>query len=266
MIKNILHIVELAGEAILDIYNSSDFSVTKKQDDSPLTLADKESHKIIKKELTKLYPDIPILSEEGRDIPYKKRKCWERFWLIDPLDGTKEFIKRNGEFTVNIALIEDNKPVLGVIYVPDKDLFYFADRKIGAYKLENTAIKENTSTANKLIKLSIKLPLDYPDKPFTVVTSRSHLSKETEDYILRLNEKHKELKIIPRGSSIKICLVAEGSADIYPIFGPTCEWDTAAGHAIINIAGGKIVDVANNKMLKYNKENLINPSFVVYKK
>lgn len=269
-----------AGDAIVEIYNSN-FSVEKKEDNSPLTLADKRSHEIIVEHLSQATCQEAsikrhILSEEGKSIPYAERKNWEYFWLIDPLDGTKEFIKKNGEFTVNIALIHNNRPVLGVIYAPVLRVFYFAAEGMGAYKLlnDNNALSSDTLDMRKegnreiFEKLSQKLPHNKkPASPdhsstITVIASRSHLSPETEGYIDNLRQKYKEIEIASIGSSLKFCLVAEGRAEVYPRFGPTMEWDTAAGQAILEAAGGSVIGLDTGKSLKYNKENLVNPYFV----
>ncbi len=256
-----------AGEATLEVYNS-DFAVEHKDDKSPLTLADKRSHEIIMDGLGKSThnnPTLPILSEEGRDIPYDERKGWEYFWLVDPLDGTKEFIKRNGEFTVNIALMHTNKPVLGVIYVPVTDTFYFAAVSIGAYKLTNTKIVTDNMSVDDLLNKSQKLPIGVNNKkvPLTIIGSRSHGTKKSSEFIERMKEKHGEVEIISAGSSLKFCLVAEGMADVYPRFGPTMEWDTAAGQAIVEQAEGSVIDIQTKEPLGYNKRNLLNPFFIV---
>jgi len=272
-----------AGRAILEVYRSSDFKIEKKADKSPLTLADRRSHEIIIKRLGKL--DIPILSEEGRDIPYKERKRWETYWLIDPLDGTKEFIKQNGEFTVNIAMIRDRKPSGGVIYVPDKNVLYFALNNQGSYKIDSGDIiksleadlieplnnqlvgldNEKIAEAfDRLIARSIKLPvMDMAVRPFTIIGSRSHGSPELEAFVEEKRQEHGEVEFISAGSSLKLCLVAEGKADIYPRTGPTMEWDTAAGQAIAESAGCKVLQYDSSEPLIYNKENLLNPWFVV---
>lgn len=252
-----------AGKEILTVYEF-DFAVEKKEDDSPLTLADKNSHKIISEILSET--KIPILSEEGKNIPYHERKNWKQLWIVDPLDGTKEFVKRNGDFTVNIALAESGKPILGVIYSPVKKILYFGASKIGSYKIENIELKNHNSAVefNTLINNSCKLPLQYPSKnKFTVVASRSHMTDETIRFIDELKKEHGEIEIISAGSSLKICLVAEGSADCYPRFGPTMEWDTAAGQAIAENAGKKLTDAKTNQPMVYNRENLRNNSFVV---
>ena len=256
-----------AGEAILEVYDS-DFAVEHKDDKSPLTLADKKSNEIIENVLEQTITvnnsTVPILSEEGRETQYDERKKWEYFWLVDPLDGTKEFIKRNGEFTVNIALIHKHKPVLGIIYIPVKDVFYFAAINIGTYKLENSRILTDDLSIEDLIDKSQKLPIDNNSKTsFTVVGSRSHTSEEFTEFVKQLNQKHENVEFISSGSSLKLCLVAEGKADVYPRFGPTMEWDTAAGQAIVEQAKGTVMETETNEPLSYNKSNLLNPFFIV---
>ena len=192
---------------------------------------------------------IPILSEEGKEIPYEERKNWNRLWIVDPLDGTKEFIKRNGEFTVNIALIENGKPSLGVIYVPVKNQLYTGAIGIGAEKKENGRV--------------IQMPIEQEKRKYRAVGSRSHMSVETEKFFDDLKTRHGEVEIVSMGSSLKICLVAEGTADVYPRFAPTMEWDTAAGHAIAGAAGKSLIDVKTNREMVYNREDLLNNWFVV---
>ena len=234
-----------AGKAILEIYGT-DFEVRRKDDFSPLTLADTRSHRIIADALLSKYPDIPVLSEEGRSVPFEVRRDWERFWLVDPLDGTKEFVKRNGEFTVNIALIEAGAPVLGVIYIPVQDRLFFGRIGEGCWETSNSTSK----------RLHVA---DWPTSgPVRIVRSRSHPSPGLEK-ILSLIPSH---EIVNRGSSLKFCAVAGGEADFYPRFGPTWEWDTAAGQAILTAAGGTMVDLSG-KAFVYNKENLLNGSFLV---
>jgi len=256
-----------AGEAILEVYDS-DFAVEHKDDKSPLTLADKKSNEIIENVLEQTITvnnsTVPILSEEGKEIPYDERIKWEYFWLVDPLDGTKEFIKRNGEFTVNIALIHKHKPVLGIIYIPVKDVFYFAAINFGAYKLENSSILTEDLSIEELIDKSQKLPLNSNDKTtLTVIGSRSHTSEEFTEFVKQLNQKHENVEFISSGSSLKLCLVAEGKADVYPRFGPTMEWDTAAGQAIVEQAKCTVMEAETNEPLNYNKSNLLNPFFIV---
>ncbi|KHE67418.1 3'(2'),5'-bisphosphate nucleotidase CysQ, partial [Halobacillus sp. BBL2006] len=237
-----------AGKEIMEIYET-DFEVEYKEDESPLTVADKRSHIIIKTALQENYPDIPILSEEGSQLTYEERQSWKEFWLVDPIDGTKEFIKKNGEFTVNIALIREGKPVFGVVYAPALDHLYVADEEKGAFK--TTSVTEKESIAENTIKLPLK---DSNDKIAKVVASRSHMSKETEAFIDELKLKYQEVEKISAGSSLKLCLVAEGEADYYPRYAPTMEWDTGAGQAIVELSGGR-VEIANEKNpLTYNKE------------
>ncbi|MBW2982263.1 3'(2'),5'-bisphosphate nucleotidase CysQ [Candidatus Woesearchaeota archaeon] len=243
-IKKIISISKKAGKAILEV-RGTDFDVDYKADSSPLTKADLASNKIIIDSLKKLTPDIPLLSEETKEIAYDERKNWKLFWLIDPLDGTKEFVKKEGEFTVNIALIKNNMPILGVVYVPVKDILYYGDEK-GSFKKEN----------NQITKLD---PRAYTGK-LRVVASKSHFNKETKEYIKKLG---KEYELVNVGSSVKLCLVAEGKADIYPRLGPTMEWDTAAAHAVVMFAGKKVINYETNEELLYNKENLLNPWFIV---
>ncbi len=249
-----------AGKEILSIYNDpqSDFSIERKADNSPLTIADKASHRIINELLQDT--NLPLLSEEGKQISYAERKNWESFWLVDPLDGTKEFIKRNDEFTVNIALITNGKPEMGVIYVPVTGTLYVGITGTGTWKLENVTDSVNFEI---LQQSGEKLTGSIPHETYTVIGSRSHRNEETNQYIDKLREKHPQLEIISRGSSLKICQVAEGLADEYPRFGPTMEWDTAAGHAIANAAGKKLWLTDYSQELNYNKENLLNPYFIV---
>lgn len=256
-----------AGEAILEVYGS-DFAVEQKDDKSPLTLADKRSHEIImdvlEQTITVNNCTVPVLSEEGRGIPFDERKKWEYFWLVDPLDGTKEFVKRNGEFTVNIALIHNHKPVLGIIYIPVKDVFYFAAIDFGTYKLENSENLVDNLSIKELLDKSQKLPLtSNNESSITVIGSRSHTSEEFSEFVERLNERYENVEFISSGSSLKLCLVAEGRADVYPRFGPTMEWDTAAGQAIVEQAEGRVMEVQTKEPLRYNKENLLNPFFIV---
>lgn len=221
---------------------------------------------------------LPVLSEEGKDIPFDERKRWEYFWLVDPLDGTKEFIKRNGEFTVNIALIHKDRPVLGCIYIPVRDTFYFASVNLGAYKLVNGKTVTDSLSLKELLNSSQKLPLSINNAKFsslnnqsapmgktslTIIGSRSHATKELSEFVERAKKRYVEVEFVSAGSSLKFCLVAEGGADIYPRFGPTMEWDTAAGQAIVEQAEGSVLDTQTKKPLKYNKNNLVNPFFIV---
>ena len=246
------------GIEILKVY-SSDFEVEHKQDKSPLTLADKNCNDVIEEELEKT--NIPILSEEGSKIEYELRKEWEYFWLVDPLDGTKEFIKRNGEFTVNIALMYKNKPIMGVIYVPVKHELYFGMKDLGSYK--KLDFRDKIIDLNKFIMLSDSLPRERKSNDFIMVGSRSHMSKETEDFFENKRRVHDSVKIICVGSSLKMCMIAEGLADVYPRFAPTMEWDTAAGHAIVKYAGFSVINYETDTELIYNKKYLLNPWFIV---
>jgi 3'(2'), 5'-bisphosphate nucleotidase len=247
-----------AGDEILKVYES-DFSVEHKDDKSPLTLADKNAHEVISEILSD--SRFPVLSEEGKDIAYSERSSWDYFWMVDPLDGTKEFVKRNGEFTVNIALIHKQRSILGVIYVPVTKVLYFAAENTGSFKFSITDVIEDNLEG--ILLQSLKLPLPQPSKKFTVVASRSHLSGETEMFIDGLKTVHKEINMISSGSSLKMCLVAEGAADVYPRFAPTMEWDTAAGQAICECMGKKILDYTTSQPLLYNKKNLLNNWFIV---
>ena len=261
----------LAGQAILDVYHS-DFSVEYKTDSSPLTLADRNSHEVIVKYLSEF--DIPILSEEGKNIPYAERKSWDRLWIVDPLDGTKEFVKRNGEFTVNIALVENHKPVLGVIFVPDKKALFFAASGLGAYKLEKNFETQTVDSSqnhdspqdrlNDYIESAERLPANQPQMSlYTIVGSRSHQTPELEAYIEEKRRELGDIEFIAAGSSQKFCVVAEGRANVYPRLGPTMEWDTAAGQAIAENAGATVVRHDDGEPLTYNKEDLYNPYFIV---
>ncbi len=246
-IEKIINIAQQAGAAILEVYDT-DFSVYKKSDRSPLTEADLAAHQVIVNSLLELTPEIPILSEESATIPYSLRSTWSRYWLIDPLDGTKEFVKRNGEFTVNIALIENMRPILGVIYVPVSKINYYGTVDSGAFKhLPGKEPEPIQASARH-------------SRPIRVAGSRSHAGKRLKRYLENLGEHN----IISMGSSLKSCLVAEGKADIYPRLGPTSEWDTAAAQAIVEAAGGRITDT-KMQPLRYNgKDSLLNPDFFVF--
>ena len=247
-----------AGLAILKVYQSDDFGIEIKGDESPLTKADKASHVEIIKVLEKEY-NIPILSEEGNVPSYEERINWNRFWLIDPLDGTKEFIKRNGEFTVNIALIEKGEPIEGVIYVPVSKTLYVGDVNGIAFKVENCPNNVSEITSDMIQKM----PSNNTRSTFVMVGSRSHMSSETMDFMHEMEERHGAVEILSRGSSLKLCMVAEGQADAYPRYAPTMEWDTGAGDAICRAAGYNVTQYGSNTPLKYNKENLLNPWFLV---
>ena len=250
----------MAASAIMAVYSRSDFNVDLKLDKSPLTDADRKAHEIIVDALK--FTPIPILSEEGRYIPYDERKKWDQLWIVDPLDGTKEFIKRNGEFTVNIALIQDHVPVFGVIYAPVLKRLYFGGRDFGAYggMLEMDDLPDHM---DELIKQSEKLPLKVSRSSYVIMGSRSHGTPELEAFVQKKRNEIEAVEFISAGSSLKICRVAEGAADIYPRLGPTMEWDTAAGQGIAEGAGRKVTVWETDEPLMYNRENLLNPWFVV---
>lgn len=245
-IEDIKNIALQAGEAIMRIYNK-DFTVEYKDDKSPLTEADTLSNEIICNALTRLYPNTPIMSEENQQINYDVRKKWEYYFCVDPIDGTKEFIKKNDEFTVNIALIHKNIPILGVVYAPALDELYWADGKNSYKNGEKLPLKTN----------------QHPKEKLFVVASKSHLSPQTQDFIDNLDSK--EIEQISKGSSLKLCMVATGEADIYPRLAPTMEWDTAAADAIVRCAGKMTYQYTENKPMIYNKKDLLNPWFVVAK-
>jgi len=251
-----------AGRATLEVYGQ-EFSVEEKADKSPLTLADKRSHAIIVSRLSTF--GIPLLSEEGRSIDYDVRKHWETLWIVDPLDGTKEFIKKNGEFTINIALVRDQWPVMGVIYVPVLSHLYFAAKELGAFfmpvgagmDMEGLSLEQLISKAKAIDMRSQNV------RPFTIVGSRSHATPELEAYVSKKRKEHETVEFISAGSSLKFCQVATGAADVYPRLGPTMEWDTAAGHVIAECAGASVFRADDSGPLLYNKENLLNPWFFV---
>ncbi len=244
-LEKIVAIAKEAGDAIMEIYKK-DFAIEYKEDKSPLTEADTKANEIICSKLEKLYPNIPIMSEENKQTEYEVRKNWEYYWCIDPIDGTKEFIKKNGEFTVNIALIYKNTPVLGVVYAPAIDEMYKAKKGEGAFRNGD--------------KLPLKIN-QHPEEKLYVVASKSHLSQETQEFIDNLETK--KIEQISKGSSLKLCMVSTGEADIYPRLAPTMEWDTAAADAIVREAGKMTYQFEIEKPLYYNKENLLNPWFVV---
>jgi 3'(2'), 5'-bisphosphate nucleotidase len=241
-----------AGAAILEVYGR-DFEVDYKEDQSPLTEADKASNEVIMKFLRSGHPDVPVISEENKQLEYGERRNWSRFWLVDPLDGTKEFIKRNGQFTVNIALVENGEPVIGVVHRPVTATSYVGVRGEGAWRIAGAADP-----------VRIKGGPHYADQAAVrVVASRSHLTPEVEQFVEGLRDAGKTVDFLSAGSSLKLCLVAEGAADVYPRFGPTMEWDTGAAHAVAAAAGRSVLDAETRKPLRYNKENLLNPYFIV---
>ena len=266
-----------AGEAILDVYKG-DIDVSYKEDKTPLTIADERAHTIIINLLSvQLLQHIPILSEEGKHTPYETRKKWKYFWLVDPLDGTKEFIKRRGEFTVNIALIHEHRPVLGIVFVPARGFLYFGAEGLGSYKVENAEIvgqffsdkegaKKGGLILDRIVALAKRLPMDRPEnrsvKKLTVVGSRSHSTKSLSDFVKTLKQKCVEVEFIPAGSALKFGLIAEGSAHIYPRLSPTMEWDTAAGQCIVEQSGGAVLRPSKKTPLEYNKRDLRNPDFI----
>ena len=245
-----------AGEKILSVYNSEDFGIKNKADESPLTKADLLAHQCILSHLEKT--NIPVLSEEGASIPYSQRSQWDKIWIVDPLDGTKEFIKRNGEFTVNIALIKDQTPCVGVVYIPVTKTIYWGAEELGSYCY---GMFDN----EPLLRLDDKFKLpNILSKPlYTIVASRSHLTSETQNFIDDMKQVHGEINIVSKGSSLKMCMVAEGTADCYPRFAPTMEWDIAAGHAVCKFSGKTVLDYLTKNEMVYNRENLLNNWFVV---
>ena len=248
--NHLLTAIEAAQEAckaILEVYNSDDFQAEAKGDQSPLTLADRKGHAVIA--LILEATGLPVLSEEGKDIPYAERSQWDYFWMVDPLDGTKEFIKRNGEFTVNIALIHKGAPILGVVAVPVTGEVFFARQGHGAFVRRN----------GKDEPLPKRRVWDLTQPGLRVVASRSHMNDETREFIESLRDPH----LVSKGSSLKFMLLAESKADVYPRYAPTMEWDTAAAHAIVNETGLKVLQHGSEQELRYNKENLLNPYFLV---
>ncbi|MGD2117800.1 MAG: 3'(2'),5'-bisphosphate nucleotidase CysQ [Chromatiales bacterium] len=246
-INKIVHIAQQAGDAIMAIYDS-DFSVYEKNDKSPLTEADLAAHRLICDELARITPDIPVLSEESAAIPFATRSQWQRYWLVDPLDGTREFVKKNGEFTVNIALIENHDATLGVVYAPAKQLTFYGSRAQGAFR-QNAHGNAEAIQVHKQRRQRLQ-----------VAGSRSHAGDSLQQFLNNVGEHD----IVSMGSSLKLCLVADGSADIYPRLGPTSEWDTAASQAVVEAAGGRVTTL-DLQPLKYNtKDSLLNPHFLVF--
>lgn len=238
-----------AGEKIMDIY-SKPIEVSEKDDRSPLTAADMASHHIILKALHTHFPDIPVISEEHKNLNFSIRKEWNRVWLVDPLDGTKEFIKKNGEFTVNIALVEEGHPVFGIVYLPAKDWLYYGIAGQAAFRVKN----------KKKEAVGVRIPEN--GGILKLAGSRSHQSPAMADFIEKQKARYREVELIAAGSSLKFCLLAEGTVHAYPRLGPTMEWDTAAGHALLLAAGGEVLNFKTGDPLQYNKENLLNPSFL----
>lgn len=248
----LLEAARAAGDRILEIYDR-DFAVEYKGDASPLTEADKASNAVIMEFLATAHAGTPVISEENKEVAFEERRDWERFWLVDPLDGTKEFIKKNGEFTVNIALIEEGRPIVGVVYRPVTATLYLGVEGKGAWRSVRDQDPEEISGGPHYSTL----------KEVKVVASRSHLTPEVEAFVEDLRAEGKRVEFLSAGSSLKLCLVAEGAADVYPRFGPTMEWDTAAAHAVAAAAGKQVLQAGTGDSLTYNKENLLNPFFIV---
>jgi 3'(2'), 5'-bisphosphate nucleotidase len=247
VLGQLVDISRRAGTAILEWYDG-DMGITQKADESPLTNADLASHELINKELTRLWPDIPVLSEESADISWETRQGWQQYWLVDPLDGTKEFINRNGEFTVNIALIRDHQPIMGIVHVPVTDSSYFGAKGTGAWRQHGSA----TATA-----IAVRQPTA---EPAVIVGSRSHANPELGTQLDSLGPH----ELISMGSSLKFCRVAEGLADFYPRLGPTCEWDTGAAQAVVEAAGGQVVKIDGSPLGYNGKATYLNPHFFVF--
>ena len=246
LLPDLIAVSQRAGDAILEVYGQN-FSVTHKADDSPLTQADLASHVIIRDTLAELTPDVPLLSEESADIDFQTRSGWRQYWLVDPLDGTREFVNRNGEFTVNIALIRNHQPVCGIVHVPVSGVTYTGIANDGARRY---------AVGQEPVAIKVRQPCP---SPIVVVGSRSHANPRLEQHLASLGD----YELVSMGSSLKFCLLAEGNADFYPRLGPTSEWDTAAAHAVVTAAGGRIIKL-NGEPLEYNrKESLLNPEFLV---
>jgi 3'(2'), 5'-bisphosphate nucleotidase len=249
-----------AGEDIWKVYNSDNFETELKSDNSPLTKADRLAHIAIMKRLEDT--GIPVLSEEGKEISFDERKSWEYLWVVDPLDGTKEFVKKNGEFTVNIALVKNQRPLFGVVYVPAQEFMYFGGAELGSYSRETVSEIWNNMNWGEVVGTCKKLPSQDLPNVFTIVASRSHLSKETEEYITAKKEEYGDVDIQSKGSALKICLIAEQKAHAYPRFAPTMEWDTASGHAILLGAGKDLIDMETKHSMLYNRKELRNNWFL----
>lgn len=247
-LPELISIVHKAGDAIMQVY-AGEITIQRKGDNSPLTMADMAAHHIIESGLNKLTPELPVLSEESAEVSYDIRSQWRRYWLVDPLDGTREFIKRNDEFTVNIALIDNGKPIIGIVYAPAKSLLYYAGQEIGAFKQVGNQ-DESAIKARALDPTSM-----------TVASSRSHSDERVKSFLSRVTAKLSEPKLISMGSSLKICLVAEGLADVYPRLGPTSEWDTAAAQCVLEQAGGQLVGIDGKPFVYNAKSSLLNAEF-----
>jgi len=263
LIIKTLQVAIHAGKAIMEIYQAP-FTFELKSDNSPITIADKKAHSIITEGLSDT--GLPLLSEEGSHITYEDRKNWTQYWLVDPLDGTKEFIKKNGDFTVNIALISNQQSIFGVVYAPVPDFIYWGS-KSGAFRLDVKKLKDVDFTNFELITtLAERLPCVTKPEGYLLLGSRSHMNIETQTFISEIQHIHPEISFVSRGSSLKFCTLAEGGADIYPRFGPTMEWDTAAGHAVAFFSGCSVDQVGNGLPLVYNKPSLLNPFFIAQRK
>lgn len=250
LVRDIIRIAREAGHAILEVYASgADFEIVQKDDHSPLTKADRASNALICQALEQLTPQYPIISEENKEIPFAERRHYTHCWIIDPLDGTKEFIRRNDEFTVNIALIRDGRPILGVVYAPVLDEMYWGVRDGGAYVERNRKVEKLRAATFQL-----------SDERLNLVCSRSHLNPETEAFVRQF----KQPNLVSKGSSLKLMLLAKGAAHVYPRLAPTMEWDIAAGQVILEEAGGTVLNYNSGQPLRYNKEELRNPYFVAY--
>jgi 3'(2'), 5'-bisphosphate nucleotidase len=254
-----------AGAKIMEVYESGELHIKAKSDLTPLTLADTLAHEEIKSNLA--VTRIPVISEEGRSIAYDERSSWDLFWMVDPLDGTDEFINRTSDFTVNIALIQNGYPTIGIVYAPAYKRIYFAVKERGSYHKNNVKPDINAQfNYDEMIENSVKLPIyNTNSNSLIVVTSRLHISPDTSDYVNELQKKYPDITVIRRGSSLKMCMLAVGKADIYPRLDTTWEWDTAASQLIAEEAGFTVCSVEDEKRLSYNKENMQNPWFICKK-
>jgi 3'(2'), 5'-bisphosphate nucleotidase len=269
-LPKVIEIIKKAGHEILDVYGWEDYRIKEKQDKTPITEADRRSHSMIKEELTSVrinhgqIKPLPFLSEEGENIPFDERRQWDYYWLVDPLDGTKEFIKKNGEFTVNIALMKRDMPLFGMVFAPVLDVLYFGGKGLGPYRLEKLLKQKNVNSFKLILNQSIRLVPQYSERDtIRVIGSRSHINEAFTEYVTRLKDQYRQVELLTSGSALKFCRIAEGKADIYPRLGRTMEWDTAAGHALVNSAGKRVYLYHNRKNeLSYNKKELVNPWFI----
>ena len=270
-VEPILELIKSAGELIMRFYTSGDIQIQTKADDSPVTNADKASNELILRGLLSRYPDIPIISEETAHTPYEIRKDWEYFWMVDPLDGTKEFIKRNGEFSINLALIHKKKPVAGFVHFPVQGWTYYAIKGGGAFKKESSFVIRLSSFGRKKFSAisyqsseKQKSNIENRESKINVMISRSHSGARELDFVNKLKNKGYDVETLPHGSAMKHCLIAEGKGDIYPKFGICFEWDTAPGQIILEEAGGKVTRTDNGESLSYNKPHFENPEFIMW--